>query len=431
MNTKGILLSLACAFAINVPAQSGIRSHLLKANDSISAFVLRYTDSLRVSRQRIDSLAFVKDSLGMSESLNSAYYKLFIPPTFYHDIARDNFSLSEDAGLSLTDRALLSMYLYRPDLVTESQRQLEQAGNIIAPTSKIVEPNADIVERIESDAPETIVAPVDIIVKKPNFWKFSGDFNLQANQNYLSSNWYQSGESSYTGHTAITLKANYDNRKKFVWENTLELKLGVTNTRSDTLHHVRVNGDNTMRYTGKIGIQASKKWKYTFQLIATTQMFRQYKSNDNTVYSDILSPLTVNPSIGMDYTVNWLKGHLTGSMNMAPLAYNMTYYEREDIAVTAGLPEGTHFADDYGSQITANLNWALAKDVSWAVRMYFYTSYHRCLFECENTFKFTVNKYLSSTLSIYPRFDDSRTRDEHHGYWHFKEYLSFGLSYSI
>lgn len=431
MKTRSIILLLMCALTMSTAAQSNRRLYRSITQDTTSIFVQRYVDSLLISKQRIDSLMYVSNSLGTKSNNTVNSYRLLMPPTFYYNIAEDNFSLSDDATVSMVDDALLSMYLHRPDLIEGSQRQLEQAGNIISPTAKVVVPNVDIVEKVESNVPESVVAPVDIIVKKPNFWKFSGDFSLQANQNYLSTNWYQSGESNYTAHAAVTLKANYNNRKKFVWENTLELKLGVTNTHSDTVHHVRVNGDNIMRYTGKIGIQASSKWKYTFQLIATTQMFRQYKSNDETVYSDFISPLTVNPSIGMDYTVNWLKGKLTGSVNMAPLAYNMTYYKRDDIAVAAGLEEGTHFVDDYGSQITTNLKWVLTKDVSWSVRMYFYTSYQRCLFECENTFNFAVNKYLSSTISVYPRFDDSRTRDDHHGYWHFKEYLSFGLSYSI
>jgi len=180
-----------------------------------------------------------------------------------------------------------------------------------------------------------------------------------------------------------------------------------------------------------VGIQASKNWKYTIQAIVTTQMLRQFKSNDETVYADIFSPLRVNPSVGMDYTVNWFKGKLKGSVNIAPLAYNMTYYHRGDVARLSGLAEGEHFIDDYGSQITSNLTWQLAKDITWKIRLYAYTSYHRVLFENENTFSFRINKYLSSTLFVYPRFDDSRTRDDHHGYWHFNEYLAFGLSYSI
>ena len=58
-----------------------------------------------------------------------------------------------------------------------------------------------------------------------------------------------------------------------------------------------------IRYTGRLGLQASKKWYYSLQLIAYTQFARGFKSNDATVYSDILSPLNVNVSVGMDYRI--------------------------------------------------------------------------------------------------------------------------------
>ena len=43
---------------------------------------------------------------------------------------------------------------------------------------------------------------------------------------------------------------------------------------------------------------------------------RGYKSNDPEVYSDILSPLNINLSLGMSYSVNAFNGKLTGSLQM-------------------------------------------------------------------------------------------------------------------
>ena len=51
--------------------------------------------------------------------------------------------------------------------------------------------------------------------------------------------------------------------------------------------------------------------------------------------------------------------------------------------------------------------------------------------EWENTFSLKFNKYVISTISLYPRFDDSRKRDEDYGYFQFKEYIAFGFSYSM
>ena len=51
--------------------------------------------------------------------------------------------------------------------------------------------------------------------------------------------------------------------------------------------------------------------------------------------------------------------------------------------------------------------------------------------EWENTFTFVVNKYISSNLFLYPRFDDSAKRDDHHGFWQMKEYISLGFNYGF
>ena len=51
--------------------------------------------------------------------------------------------------------------------------------------------------------------------------------------------------------------------------------------------------------------------------------------------------------------------------------------------------------------------------------------------EWENTFTFVVNKYISTNLFLYPRFDDGVKRDDKYGYFQFKEYVSLGFSYGI
>lgn len=66
---------------------------------------------------------------------------------------------------------------------------------------------------------------------------------------------------------------------------------------------------------------------------------RGLKSNDHTVYSNFLSPLYINPSLGMDYSVDALKGKLTGSIHLAPIAYNLTYIKDSKMASRFGVDE--------------------------------------------------------------------------------------------
>lgn len=69
--------------------------------------------------------------------------------------------------------------------------------------------------------------------------------------------------------------------------------------------------------------------------------------------------------------------------------------------------------------------------LKWKTRLYGYTSYERAELEWENTFTLQFNKWISAQLFVYPRFDDGVTRDDHHGYWQFKEYISIGFQYSF
>jgi hypothetical protein len=271
---------------------------------------------------------------------------------------------------------------------------------------------------------------MDVWVTKPNFWTFSGDYYLQFLQNYISGNWYKGGESNYSMLGSVTLQANYNNKQKVKWDNKLELKLGYQTSRGDTLHKYKTSED-LLRYTGKLGLQAASKWYYTLQLIAYTQFTRGYKSNDPFVYSDFMSPFNLNVSVGMDYTVSWLNKKLTGTIHLAPFAFNWKYVDRLELSTRNGIDEGRHSLSDFGSEFTVDLTWALSDMVKWKTRMYGYTTYNRTEFEWENQISLQFNRYISANIFLYPRFDDGGTRDTDYGYWEFKEYCSLGFSYSF
>lgn len=420
------------AFSSTTYGQSKQRSHYRTAHDkdTVAAFVRAYEDSLALTKQMLEYQ--YQQNLGQDDEQrpSSKYYSLFVPLTFYHNVIGKWFDVEEESGYDEVDQALMDVYLTRPDLVQGSQNQLDRVGPILVPEPEHITPDVDIVENVATKAADSEVTQVDIIVKKPNFWKLSGDYSLQLFQNYISSNWYKGGESNYSMLGTVVLQANYNNKQRFRWDNKLEMKLGFQSARGDSLHNVRTSED-LLRYTGKVGLQATKNWYYTFQLIATTQFMRGYKSNDPKIYSDFLSPLTITPSIGMDYNVNWLKGKLTGSVHLAPIAFDWKFVSLPSLATAYGIEEGRHTKSDFGSEININLTWAITPDIKWNTRIYGYTSYKRSLMEFENTFTFRVNKYITSNLFVYPRFDDSQAKDNHHGYWMFKEYISLGFAYSF
>ena len=365
------------------------------------------------------------------------YYKLFVPATFYHSVAKKQLSIDSlttgDEVLDAVEEALMKVYLRRPDLMLNSENRLREAGTV---RNDVDVQQVQTVELAGQVAPVVVETPVvepvteEVLITKPNFWTFKGDYYLQFLQNYISSNWHKGGESNYSMLASLALEANYNNKQKVKWENKLEMKLGFQTSRSDTLHKFKTNNDQ-LRLTSKLGLQAHKKWYYTLQVTGYTQFARVYKSNDPFTYSDFFSPFDLNVGLGMDYTVETKNKRLTGNINISPASYNFRYVGRLGLATRNGLEEGHHTLHDIGSMMTVNLTWKLSDQATWKTRLFGYTSYKRALVEWENTLELKVSKYITTNIYVYPRLDDSGTRDGDLGYWQFMEFCSLGFSYSF
>lgn len=415
------ILIFACAMTIH--AQTTPMRTLLPAKPR--TLYERYIDSLQTMRQ---NLANVQTS-----SIKADYAPLFLPTTFYKGVSHRIFSYAKTDSISLTsqlDEALLNIYLHRPDLVRTTESQLDNIGPALEVNNAIKPKNQELTEIVAPKTAEPEYVDANIEIYKPNFWNYSGDYYLQFLQNYVSNNWYKGGESNYSMVGSVTLQANYNNKQKVKWDNKLEMKLGFQTSESDQLHKLKTSED-MLRYTGKIGFQATKKWYYTAQLIAYTQFMKGYKNNDPFVYSDFINPLNVNLSVGMDYEVSWFNKRLTGNIHLAPAAYNFKYVSRLDLSKRYGLKEGNHTLHDIGSECTIDLLWKMSDMIKWRTRLYGYTTYRRGEIDWENTFTFQFNRYISSNLFIFPRFDDGAERDGKYGYWQLKEYASLGFSYSF
>lgn len=405
--------------------------------DEVSSIEL-YADSIRMLRHKLDSLMHENSANRRNVGNDPRYSRLFTPLSFYNDLAQRHFSLSKNDELTthnqaLIDNALMYVYIYHPELVKGSMKVSTSPAQESHPKTPGTAPLNVALDGYKAPVAEEMdLTPIDILIKKPNFWTISGEYYLQMMQNFYSGNWYQGGESNYSALTRLTLKFNYNNKQKFKWENILEMNLGFQTNKSDQVHSVKTSSD-MLRYTGTIGLKASKSWDYTLKAVAGSQFMRSFASNSNTVNSDFMSPFNLNVSVGMDYTMSWFKNRLTGKVHLGPLALNYKYVDRLDLAQRNGIEEGKHGKLDYGSTFEARTNWKFSNNISWESRLYGYTTYHRMDLQWENTIKLKVSRYLSTNIYLYPRFDDSSKsrKDDDFGYFQLKEYTSLGLTYSF
>ena len=418
--TLFLIVSLGAIAQVNNPIS--VRSDERPSMDKIQAYV----DSLKALKDSVFTRKMPKVQRGQRLRRNDM--RLFLPLTYYGNVAEGLFTRDRKESPILSE--LMHLYLTRPDLVEGTDRMVQQQQTKLDDIKAPIHHDPTLVEKVADRPVEPTNVPVDVLVKRPNFWTFSGDYALQFLQNYVSGNWYKGGESNYSALASLVMQANYNNKQKVKWENRLELKYGMQSSRSDSLHSFKSTED-LIRLTSKLGLQATKRWYYTVQFIGNTQFSHSYRSNDPKIYSAFAAPLNINLSIGMDYSVDWMNHRLKGNFHLAPLAYNMKYTRMLELTRRLGIKDGNHFLHDFGSEFTVDLEWQLMESLTWKTRLYGYSTYKRTELEWENTFTFRFNRYISSRVFIYPRFDDGVSRDDHYAFWQLKEFASIGFQYSF
>ena len=426
MMKRNFLITLFLIVSLGAIAQVNnlisVRSDEQPSMDKIQAYI----DSLKSLKDSVFTRKMPKVQRGQRLRRNDM--RLFLPLTYYGNVAEGLFTRDRKESPILSE--LMHLYLTRPDLVEGTDRMVQQQQTKLDDIKAPIHHDPTLVEKVAERPVEPTNVPVDVLVKRPNFWTFSGDYALQFLQNYVSGNWYKGGESNYSALASLVMQANYNNKQKVKWENRLELKYGMQSSRSDSLHSFKSTED-LIRLTSKLGLQATKRWYYTVQFIGNTQFSHSYRSNDPKIYSAFAAPLNINLSIGMDYSVDWMNHRLKGNFHLAPLAYNMKYTRMLELTRRLGIKDGNHFLHDFGSEFTVDLEWQLMESLTWKTRLYGYSTYKRTELEWENTFTFHFNRYISSRVFIYPRFDDGVRRDDHYAFWQLKEFASIGFQYSF
>lgn len=409
-------------------------------------------DRYAVMLQRLRHNVSVEKSDSSDFYLNPYYYRLFVKPALYRSPLQQAFSIEWEpslpgkasdtlsilqqsdtlkAGLEEQNRLLLNVYVNHPLLVQTTEENLQQAGELKNEVMPSIPHDVVLAEKERDIDLTPDLGDLQIHVRRPNFWSWQGDYSLQFTQSYFSDNWYQGGENNYTMLALITMNAKYDNKNKIQWENKLEMRLGFQTSKSDEIHKFKTN-DDLLRLTTKIGYQAAKRWYYTLQVQAYTQFYPSYKANSEEVSSDFMSPFNMSVSLGMDYKLELKR--FKGSAVLTPVSYNFRYVGREALYTNFGLKENRNTYNYFGPSITVNYQWDIYKNIRWDARAYWFTNLEMTTLEWENTFTFTLTKYLTTKLFVYPRIDDSSPnyRSEDKGsYFMFKEWFSLGVNYSF
>ena len=364
-----------------------------------------------------------------------------MPPTFYSSSVLQQFTADMTEGTTdpnlmrmyMLNDAFAKMYVNKPEIVEQTDDELLQAGTLRSDVNTTLTTDSKLSNKVVAvNLGAELDEKVELVTRKPNFWKLSGSGSLHFTQNYFSENWYQGGENNYSFLGLLTLNANYDNKKNIQWENRLEARLGFQTTGESDQYHSMKPTDNLLRLTTKLGYKAYKTIFYSTQVQAQTQLVPLYEANTDIIRTDFLSPLNLTISVGIDYKFETKNHKFKGNVYLAPCAYNMRYVRRMELATRYGIEEGRHAFHNFGPSITVNANWQIVQNISWSTRIFWISDFNYTNIEWENTINFTINKYLTAKLFAYPKFDDSnrKSNGEEQNFLMFKEWLSLGLSYN-
>lgn len=264
-------------------------------------------------------------------------------------------------------------------------------------------------------------------------WSCKANSFLQFSQNMSSENWYQGGSSSMSLLGILTAKLNYDNKKSVQWENNAEWRMGMNAVFNDSTVKRAINtNDDVIRINSKLGIRAGDSFFYSSFLDVSTQVLKNYKGINSVVLkSSFLSPVRLNLGVGMDFKYKKLF-----SLMLSPVSYKYIYVLEKDPKVINpnmfGIKNGETHLSEFGSSFRAQTSFSPLPELQIESRLSFYTNYEKVEIDWEIIGNFTINRFLSTRVSLNPRYDNTVILSGgEKAKIQFKELVSFGFSYKL
>lgn len=358
-------------------------------------------------------------------------------PSLQADKQQTRFSLdTHDGWLREAQRELRHINSVRYHAMVDHPHLVEYNENSLPEPPKeyviAADPSRALLTVTAPKVAEPAQTPITEVPINVRNWLHVFQSSLHFTQSYISSNWYQGGENNLNilGDIKWECNLNQEKHPKWLFNNSLTYKLGVSTAPGDTLRDYMINEDNFL-FTSQLGFKAVKHWYYSAMLQFKTQFFNNYKSNTEQMTASFLSPGELNLGLGMTYDHKTPDGNRAITVAIAPLSYNMKICRDIDRLdpTSFGIDAGHHVKHSFGSNIEAKLSWKLHPNVTWTSRFYVFTDYSYVQGDWENTFDFSITRHLNTKIYTHLRYDDSRPKNIDWKYWQFKEILSFGIVY--
>ena len=227
-------------------------------------------------------------------------------------------------------------------------------------------------------------------------WTNAGTFNLSVNEAGINNEWFKAkgGELSFIGIKGI-IDYNFDQKKgKTNWLNSFRGRFGIARTTSTG--DAFLKNDDYLNFNSIYGRKFSKNWSYA-----------GYFGLESQFENAFLTPGYIKFGPGLLY-----KPSAHFSVLMSPLMAEVTTKLKSSLKNVDlyGVPAGKTASFGLGAFVQANANYDLAKGISYKSTTTLYSNYlsnpGNIIFDMNNLFTFTVNKYIGATLLLNARYND-------------------------
>ena len=288
-----------------------------------------------------------------------------------------------------------------------------------------------------SITPPTGVDPVIKFIPDRRYWTSTFAADIKFSQNKSSANWQKGEINTMNIYTNTNTSYNYA-RNKLSLTNVLTTTFTINNVQNDTLRKYAIGSDE-LRFRSNFGLKAIKNWNYSASGEFVTSMGKKYIANTKVKNSAFLSPFTVNVGVGMTYAVKpkFKKPDraLDFSLSLDPLSFKYMYSRDTLINLAAYFPKDEngnfmHVLKTFGSNVTMTQTAKFNKSITLYTRFNYFTNYERIIGELENKLDIILNKYFSTTLHVFLRYDDGVVKKEGSDtFLQINELFAFGFSY--
>lgn len=353
----------------------------------------------------------------------------------YADTIKDNdLRLTADMDAYLLELvAQQSRALYEEKLAREQARRDSLFRDSVMTANAELEsqhPDLPVIvvrKSLVKDTEEEQLEALRALQFKMTRWRKEATTMVQISQNYVTDNWYQGGNSSFSMIANARGQIGYYG-DKFTWENTGEWREGFSTVHGDSLRKVNTT-DDLLRLTSKAGYRVHSQVNVSLMGDFEMHFCPIFETNTNKLKSGFASPIRFNLSLGVDYKpVQGL------SVMFSPIAYKLVHVN-DTVRMKQtdfGVEIGHKTLNDVGSSIRLEYVWKPVREIELESKFYMYTNYKMVELDLEVNCDFIINRFISARVILHPRYESNVIREgDEHAKIQFKELISIGFAHKF